>query len=64
MLKQMLWIRTRQNERKRKLVQDAIKATLSKNGIVVSHATTIEEICATSNYNLSVELPICGKGKL
>lgn len=57
-------IRIRRNEHQKKLVQEAIKATLSKNGVVVSRATTVKEICAAANYNRSVEVPLCGTGKL
>lgn len=52
------------NEHQKKLVQEAIKATLAKNGVVVSRATTVKEICAAANYNRSVEVPLCGTGKL
>lgn len=64
MVKRIIKIRARRNEQHKKLVQEAIKATLSKNGVVVSRATTVKEICADTNYNRSVELPICGTGKL
>lgn len=57
-------IRIRRNEHQKKLVQEAIKATLSKKGVVVSRATTVKEICAAANYNCSVEVPLCGTGKL
>lgn len=57
-------IRIRRNEHQKKLVQEAIKATLSKKGVVVSCATTVKEICAAANYNRSVEVPLCGTGKL
>lgn len=57
-------IRVRRNKQQKELVQEAIKATLSKNGVVVSSATTVKEICAAANYNRSVELPVCGTGKL
>jgi hypothetical protein len=57
-------IRIRRNEHQKKLVQEAIKATLSKKGVVVSRATTVKEICAAANYNRSVEVPLCGTGKL
>ena len=64
MVKQIIKFRVRRNEHQKKLVQEVIKATISKNGIVVSRATTVKEICASANYNRSVELPICGTGKL
>ena len=64
MVNRIIRIRIRRNEHQKKLVQEAIKATLSKNGVVVSRATTVKEICAAANYNRSVEVPICGTGKL
>lgn len=64
MVNRIIRIRVRRNEHQKKLVQEAIKATLSKNGVVVSRATTVKEICAAANYNRSVEIPICGTGKL
>lgn len=64
MINRIVRIRVQRNARKKKIVQDAIKATLTKNGVVVSRTTTVKEICATANYNRSVELPVCGTGKL
>lgn len=64
MVNRIIRIRIRKNEHQKKLVQEAIKATLSKNGVVVSRATTVKEICAAANYNRSVEVPLCGTGKL
>lgn len=64
MVNRIIRIRIRRNEHQKKLVQEAIKATLSKNGVVVSRATTVKEICAAANYNRSVEVPLCGTGKL
>ena len=64
MVNRIIRIKIRRNEHQKKLVQEAIKATLSKNGVVVSRATTVKEICAAANYNRSVEVPICGTGKL
>ena len=64
MVKRIIRIRIRRNEYQKKLVQEAIKATLSKDGVVVSRATTVKEICAAANYNRSVEAPLCGTGKL
>ena len=58
MINQIIKIRSHKNEQQKELVQKAITATLSKNGIVVSQATTVKEICAIANYNRSVELPI------
>ena len=64
MVNRIIRIRTRRNEQQKKLVQEAISATLSKNGVVVSRATTVKEICAAANYNRSVEVPLCGTGRL
>lgn len=64
MIKRLIRIEVRRNEHQKKLVQEAIRTTLSQKGVVVSRATTVKEICATANYNRSVELPICGTGKL
>ena len=64
MVNRIIRIRIRRNEHQKKLVQEAIKATLSKNGVVVSRATTVKEICTAANYNRSVEVPLCGTGKL
>lgn len=64
MVNRIIRLKVRRNEYQKKLVQEAIKSTLSKNGVVVSHATTVREICAAANYNRSVEIPICGTGKL
>lgn len=64
MINRVIRIRTRRNEQQKKLVQEAISATLSKNGVVVSRATTVKEICAAANYNRSVEVPLCGTGRL
>jgi hypothetical protein len=53
--------RPHRTNQQNKLVQEAIKATLSKKGVVVSRATTVKDICAAANYNFSVELdlPTC-----
>lgn len=64
MVNRIIRIRVHRNANQKKIVQESIKATLSKKGVVVSRATTVREICATANYNRSVELPICGTGKL
>ncbi len=64
MVNRIIRIRARRNEHQKKLIQEAIKATLSKNGVVVSRATTVKEICAVANYNRSIEIPIYGTGKL
>lgn len=64
MVNRIIRIRMQRNEHQKKLVQEAIKATLAKNGVVVSRATTVKEICAAANYNRSVEVPLCGTGKL
>ena len=63
MVNRIIRIRIQRNEHKKKLVQEAIKTTLSKDGVVVSRATTVKEICAAANYNRSVEVPLCGTGK-
>ena len=64
MVNRIIRIRTRRNEQQKKLVQEAISVTLSKNGVVVSRATTVKEICAAANYHRSVEVPLCGTGRL
>ncbi len=64
MVNRIIKRRLRRNGRKKKLVQEAIQATISENGIVVSRAITVKEICTVENYNRSIEMPICGTGKL
>ncbi len=64
MINRIMRIKIHRDEQYKKLVQKSITATLSKKGVVVSHATTAKEICAVANYNRSIELPICGTGKL
>lgn len=51
------------SQRQNQLIQSAIKTTLSKKGIVISHAITAKEICDTENYNQSVELPVRSTNK-
>lgn len=58
MLKRVLKIRVRYSSHQKQLVKEAILATINTSGIVVSHAKTVREICATANYNRSVELPV------
>lgn len=64
MMNRIMRIRAQKNAHQKKLVQEAIQATLSKKGVVVSRATTVKEICAAANYNRSVEVPVCGTGRL
>lgn len=64
MINNIIRIRKLRNERQKRIVQEKINATLSKSGVVISHASTVKEICAAANYNRSVEVPLCGRGKL
>ena len=58
MFKLKIGIVGRQRNLNKELVEKQIAATIQKNGIVISTAKTVKEICATSNYNRSVEIPI------
>lgn len=64
MVKRRMKIRRRYSADQKKLVQDAIVETIVKNGIVVSCARTAKEICSTTNYNCSIEIPVCGTGRV
>ena len=54
----------RPRKKKKDRIENEIKTMIAVNGIVVSKARTAREICSLSNYYRSVELPVCGKGKL
>lgn len=64
MVKRHAKIRGRYSADQKKLVQDAILETLRKNEVVVSCARTAKEICSTTNYNRSIEIPVCGTGRV
>ena len=57
-------IRKRRTAGQTQIIKETIEATIKKNGVVVSHAKTAREICETVNYNRSIEIPVCGMGKL
>ncbi len=64
MTNRVVVIKARKKGNQKELVQKAIKATLSQNGVVIVRGTKVKEICAAKGYHRSVEMPICGTAKL
>lgn len=62
--RQIIKLTVRYTPQKKQLINDAVRATIIKKGIVISRAKTSKEIFETSNYNRSIEIPTCGSGKL
>ena len=61
MIKKIINLKKERNIQRKEVVQEAIRETLSKEGIVISHATTVREICNSFGYNRSVEIPFLNK---
>lgn len=57
-------MKTRFTKQQKQDIEQAIKVMLVENKIVISQAKTAKEICATCNYNQSVESHLCGTEKL
>lgn len=64
MNKRSFRLMNRPNKKKRELIENEIKTMIAVNGVVVSKAKTTREICSSLNYYRSIELPVCGKGKI